>query len=118
MVLAKTPGGKRFGGYADLAWTSSDGYIRSDKTFLFRCSGPGRDRADVENPEYALLHHPADGPFFGPGDLAIHVYEGHYAQANNYAQFPGGTNIAGGNAGQDTHFDLAEWEVLRVEMED
>ena len=120
--MLKTPNGRRFGGYADLAWSSTIGTKPSTRAFLFRLGGAvgpsdgwQRARAGVkpELSDEALYHDARYGPIW-EGKLVIHIHGNrHFASGNHrYQPFPENENVAGGAYGDHTELDLQEWEVF------
>ena len=75
ITFIKCKDGNVFGGYAEASWTSSQGYVRCPKAFLFSLRRPGGEdvpvKLPVTDPEHAMNCSSAFGPSFGAGDIVV-----------------------------------------------
>ena len=72
LTIIKTSVGKRFGGFTQAEWSSEEGYINDEKTFLFSFDDKEFYFIKKEQTEYAIFCNRNYGPSFGKGpDLYI-----------------------------------------------
>jgi len=62
-----------FGGYNDVDWNSAGSWSNSAKTWIFSLKNPHNfpSKLNCQNPPYAMLNSPNNGPTFGNNDLQI-----------------------------------------------
>ena len=72
LVLIKSKGQRRFGGFTPISWKPENGiYIKDTemKTFVF--SLDNKKIYDIKDVDYAVHHYFNYGPYFGNGDICI-----------------------------------------------
>lgn len=67
LTAIKTSVGKRFGGFTQAEWSSKEGYINDEKTFLFSIDDKEFYFIKKEQTEYAIFCNKNYGPSFGKG---------------------------------------------------
>ena len=111
--------GSIYGGYADVAWASSGGYVRSDAAFLFcLASSKAPAVAPFKMPlngtcnQYALYGHSGFGANFGGGrDLYVDS-AGHVTCKIGHTYTPGPTT--GATISREAEVAVAAMEVWQL----
>jgi len=120
VVLIKSSGGYVFGGYAGVAWSSTNRYHRCPSAFLFTVTNPHGDpitRFMSNGDEYAVRCYSGHGPTFGAGPADLDV-SGAF-DGSSFTHFPHSYNDTRGRRGATFtgawKFTPAEVEVWAVE---
>ena len=120
LVLIKSAGNRRFGGFTSVQWTSSSGEYKDDpNAFLF--SLDKQKIYSYKNNKYAIYCHKDCGPGFGQAcdiyifkhgiqEKHLHTYESYSGCSYNY----NGDNNALSEDGKASYIYAAEYEVFQV----
>ena len=120
LVLIKSAGNRRFGGFTSVQWTSQGGEYKDDpNAFLF--SLDKQKIYSYKNDKYAIYCHKNNGPRFGGGyDICIfqhgiqekHLYTNESSSSCSYNY--NGDNNALSEDGKASYIYAAEYEVFQV----
>ena len=72
LVLIKSEGKRRFGGFTPIPWNSKGGFIKDENNQTFVFSLDNKKIYNLKFPKFAVLHNVNNGPCFGCGfDVGI-----------------------------------------------
>jgi len=73
LTVIKNTNGCIFGGFASTAWSSSNGFKRDYRAFLFSLTNPSFTplKLKVTEPKHAVYHRSDFGPIFGENALVV-----------------------------------------------
>lgn len=94
LVLLKTSGNYRFGGFTSDTWNSTGGYKNDQNAFIFSLNK--KKIYDYNKNGYAIYCNNGNGPTFG-GANDINVCDKRFHQINSYVYEGGGNHSYSGN---------------------